>query len=567
MKDQEGGETDIPLTNLSLNSNGQVQRMLPVYDENNRLIQYRIKETLPEGWHADGEREENGQLVYYTEPFDLKAEQGRGTAGAEQITIKNTRYGSFTLNKTFYAATENGIQETEKNEKTNFYLYQQVGTDGDIMPYSPTSSYTTENGVIKVEDLPVGTEQEPIYYYWAEETRTDDYSPAKTAGGTEGKNLQEILVTVPGEGGTPTTNKVQAYGPYNFLDKIGGTEGQVQLDRTVDVSNIQQKVPVVVKKVSTADNTFVSGAKYTIYKLNEKGEQAETVVSETEITDSSGSFKYLEPGYKYEVVETTVPKGYNNANEGKLIIDLTNISIVDTETETEEVTIKNDPDPTIQIEKTVKNANGSSSTLTDITFEIYKKDADGDFERATDYEGKDLSIKPGTSLRLPAGQYYFRETGENSSVLDPEKFTSLYDKKNFEQKDGKVYFGPFNVKDNDTVQKFTIEKISSMGAAQITKKVENNAESPRGAVFKICRKDKTGKIIELGSNGAPLTVTTGIDGTAVFKDLPIYEKTDTGYTKYTYYIQEVTPPAGCTLNPVELELKLAPGKIVTETII
>lgn len=119
MKDQEGGETDIPLTNLSLNSNGQVQRMLPVYDENNRLIQYRIKETLPEGWHADGEREENGQLVYYTEPFDLKDEQRRGTAGAEQITIKNTRYGSFTLNKTFYAATENGIQETEKNEKTN----------------------------------------------------------------------------------------------------------------------------------------------------------------------------------------------------------------------------------------------------------------------------------------------------------------------------------------------------------------------------------------------------------------------------------------------------------------
>lgn len=559
-------EIDIPLTNLSLNSNGRGQRMLPVYDENNQLITYRIKETLPDGWHADGEKTEDGKLVYYTDEFNLQDKKGLGTDEAKEITIQNTRRGSFTLNKTFYYATRNGIQKAEKEEDTNFYLYQQVGEDGEIKLYSETP-YTTKNGSLTVTDLPVGTAEEPIYYYWAEAERSDDYSPAQAAGGTEEAELSEIEITVLDDEGGTTTKKIQAYGPYNFLDKIGGTSGQAQLARTVNVSNIQQKVPVVVKKVSTADNAFVSGAKYTIYQLDDGGNRIETpVVQETEITDSNGSFQSLKPGYKYEVVETTTPKGYNNANkENELIIDLTNIDTVNTATETVEVTIKNDPDPAIQIDKKVKNADGTSSALTGITFEVYQKKGN-EFVRAYDYDGNKLSITSGVSLRLPAGTYYFRETGENSSVLDPEKFISLYENDKdieIETDGGKVYFGPFTVEDKDTVQKIAIENLSSEGAAQITKKVEGNAKEPSGAVFKIYRKNSDdNSVIELGSDGKALTVTTGSNGTAVFKNLPIY---DENHKIYTYYIQEVTPPEGCTLNPVELELQLAPGEIVQKT--
>ncbi len=551
------------LSGLSLNSNGQGSRLLPVY-EGDTLISYRIKETLPAGWHANDEKNEDGRLVAYSVIFDLKDELGQGINGAEEITMQNTRRGSFTLTKTFYQATSNGMTAVNAGGlEASFTLYCQSGSG----PVTEAGTYTTVNGVVTALDLLINdADGNNIQYYWAEAGRSDDYEPAETAGGTTEKNLVDLKLS--------DGNSIKAYGPYSFNDVIpssDGTGGEKVINQEITVSNIQQKVPVVVKKADSYSGAFVPGAKYSVYRVADN--ETETVVTGMEDIEipSSGSLALLEPGYLYRIEEAETPAGYTDVSEAaSLIVDLRNITNVTADTKAETVIIKNQPAPSISVRKERKNAGGDNTVLTGVSFEVYKKDSGGNFIRALDYQGNPLSVTSGSgSVRLPAGTYYLKEVvpeGNANGVLDPQKYAALYkngitpieiDSQN------NVYFGPFDVSQQQQTHALTVVNYSELGAVTVSKLADaaGGADTPlSGAVLKIYRKDTAGRIFELGANGTAYTVTTGASGMATFSGLPIYDEQG---SPYTYYIREVSAPSGYTLDDAELSATLKPGQTVT----
>ena len=238
--------------------------------------------------------------------------------------------------------------------------------------------------------------------------------------------------------------------------------------------------------------------------------------------------------------ETTVPKGYQDVTgEKDLTLDLTDMETVDENTQEYTITLVNRPDPSITVEKTRLSTVGTSSvTLDGVEFEIYTKE-NGNFVRATGYDGEALSLKSGSKVgvQLPAGTYYLREVvpdGNPNQVLDPEEFFDLYkelcDEKIGPEKggDGKVYFGPYTVtEEEETWDLGAIPNYSELGRAVVTKKAADSASGLRGAVLKIYRKDSEGKEIPLGTNGTDLTVTSGTNGQAVVTGLPIYDEKET----------------------------------------
>ena len=110
-------------------------------------------------------------------------------------------------------------------------------------------------------------------------------------------------------------DSLTAYGPFNFTEGMGG-EGQnkdkIELEQEITFSNVQQKVPLVVKKENSYTGAFVSGAKYVVYEYDEGADnhQGDPVITETEITGSGGSF--LCSGSRKEI------SGSGNCDSGTL---------------------------------------------------------------------------------------------------------------------------------------------------------------------------------------------------------------------------------------------------------
>ncbi len=532
-------------TGLGLSVAGTIVRNLPVYDEEGEQITYRFKEDLPEGWHAADEK--NG--VVYSEEFNLvEALKGEGK---KSITMRNTRNGSFHLTKAFLDMTTTGDLLKGNNKEATFTLYQQAG-DGDILPYTgdnQTGTYTTQNGTLDVRDLPRTDPTGQSYkYYWAET-------------GTTGYELQGTSTISVGSG---NIQSVEALGPYDFTSK--GTGGTIQLAQTIETVNVQQKVPVKVLKENSHTGKFVPGAKYTIYQINPET-QKETAVAgcENVAIAESGTISLLETGYKYVLRETTVPDGYENESEDEgITIDLTKTKVTEEGVELPQTyTLKNKPDPTVVINKTVKGADGQTTPLNNVSFEVYTYDEGTEtFTQVTDYDGKTpLQLTSGQAKMIKPGTYYLKETAPDG-VLDPSKYSTLYKGGTYSDKDQAFYFGPYTVKedtDGTTQDLGTIVNLSEDGAVKITKTAADTKKGLQGATLEIYRKDGD-KVVALGPNGTPLTVTTGADGTALFKDLPIYDEAG---NLYIYYVKETKAPEGYELSGEELSFTLKAGTTVT----
>lgn len=556
-------------TSVSLDEHGRYTPVtpLPVYDENGNLIQYRVREVLPEGLHAgqDMTEAEEGTgddtiPVAYKE-FTLKSAEGNSASEPYVITLNNDRNGSFTLTKSFYAASASGMTPVT-GETAEFTLYRE-SADGTIVEVG-TYEISASNPKITVNDLErEDNDGNPYQYYWAESERTDAYKPADTAGGTRSVGTIEIKV------GAET---VTAYGPYNFTETI---DGNIVLSQSVEVTNVEQKVPAVVYKIDTLLNSFVGGSKFAVYKVVDGENQLVEGLTNVEIKNDSGAFIELEPGYKYVIKETESLAGYNCVNtEEELTIDLTGITDVTTETDVREVTIKNEPDPLLSVVKKLNDSDGTDETLTGVEFEVYTKNADGTFTRVKGYKGEDLSVTSGNSVRLPQGKYYLREIvpEDEDTVLDPEDYYKLYNdagakvEKSSDEEDTNVYFGPFTVSKTQGVAPTTaaITNYASDGAVTVTKegmKTDGTSAPLSGATLKIYRKDSAGEVIEVGNDGAAYTVETNSRGDATFSGLPIY---DPGTKeKYTYYVKETEAPAGYSVNDEELSFTLEAGTTVT----
>ena len=545
-----GGETLI-----SLGEDGTIRHQLPVYEEDGKtLITYKIVEYLPEGWHADKETVEDEKRVVYTGEFTLEGYLGNSAQEAYKLELENDRNGSIELTKKFYQATAGGITETKAQDLTaTFELYYKDGSDG-LKKYEEGSSYTVAAGQsVSITDLPRTGEGGADREYWLVETSSQEgYKPSENVTGTNAASGQTLEI-----GGETKT----AFGPFNFNKSLEAGEQKIVLEQSVTISNVEQKVPVVVKKVNYYNvNQFVPGAGYTIYEYNEMADdhQGTQIGLETKITDPTGMLSKLDPGKKYLVVETTVPQGYENVNTpDSLIIDLTKTLEVGTTTQVETVTLLNQPDPTITVDKIRKNAAGNDTDLKGVTFEVYtKEEGSNTFTRVLGYDNQTpLTITSGTATQIPAGEYYLKEVvGENpNSVLDPSKYPDVYkDVEGIKATDG-FYFGPIEVRQQKDAQTSdTLVNYSDEGAVTVTKLQmmwDGKTQPLEGAEIGIYNGDKQ-----------VAAVTSAADtGHATFTGLPIYDEDG---EKITYTIKELNAPDGYTKSDDTLEVQLTPGETV-----
>lgn len=543
-----GGETLI-----SLGEDGTIRRQLPVYEDDGKtLITYKIVEYLPEGWHAGEETVGGGKRVVYTDEFTLEGYLGNSAQEAKTLELKNDRNGSIELTKKFYQATAGGMTETKAQDLTaTFDLYYKDGSD-ELKKYEE-SSYTVAAGQsVSITDLPRTGDGGADREYWLVETSSqEEYKPSENVTGTNAASGQMLKI----DGKDQT-----AFGPFNFNKSLEEGKENIVLEQSVTISNVEQKVPVVVKKVNSYNvNQFVPGAGYTIYEYNGTAEdnKGNLVVQETEITNLAGMLSKLDPGKKYLVVETKVPQGYENVNTlESLIIDLTAIQEVGTTTPVKTVTLLNQPDPTITVDKIRKNAAGNDTDLKGVTFEVYtKEEGSNSFTRVLGYDDQPLTITSGTATQIPAGEYYLKEVvGENpNSILDPSKYPDVYkDVEGIKAEDG-FYFGPFKVEQQKEAKTIgPLVNYSDEGAVTVTKLQmmwDGSTEPLKGAEIGIYNGDKQ-----------VATATSAADtGHATFTGLPIYDEKG---EKITYTIKELTAPDGYTKCDDTLEVQLTPGETV-----
>ena len=556
---------------INLGEEGTTEAIaLPVYDENGQPITYRFAEQLPEGFHgANGNdvTDSNGVRWAYSEEFNLVNELGQGSNNAKIITMQNSRNGSIEVTKNFYAAV-NGEMQKVTNQTASFDLYYQ-DENGAFHKYNTTSYTTDSSGKLTITDLPTSGTGGAVRSYYLVEQEITGYKLMTDVQSGDGFTYSSAT-TIAGK---------PAVGPFVFTAKT--SSGKLDLSRAVTLTNVEQKVPVIIKKVNSYTNAFVPGAAYTIYEYDENAtdHKGKEVIAKTEITSASGSFQKLTPGKKYIVFETTVPDKYTDEQPDGIVINLTDITTVKYDTSAETVTLKNRPDPKLTITKYLIGADGSSEveTVGAAKFEVYtlKSETTNEFEPFRAYSSNDvLTVENGEAVQLPVGTYYLKETTLPGNVLDPkdysklyleasktdERFKGVYVKGDNSEEDA-YYFGPITVTDGTNGNfGYGINNYAATGAVQVKKlrAVANSTatQTLSGATIAIYKRTSTEDTFV---NDA----TSDGNGTATFSNLPIFD--DEG-KKITYVIKETAAPNGYTASDVTFEVQLEPGVTVLKDV-
>ena len=533
---------DKPYT-YDLNRRGQISLMLPAHDEEGNVIQYRFLETLPAGWHDPKDPNATEMEIRFT----LVGDDGNPTN--KIVDAYNDRNGSFTLTKEFYRASTSGYsKEADGHYEATFALYYKTEESNVATLYSDNSginygSLTTQNGKLTVLNL-------PRTYTAADQTiKGYTYYLVETGTTAKGEN-PAVSWVLDGETQTFQTAAGQKKACEVF-DFVPHGDDKAQLDQSFTVKNYENKVGVLVKKEDSITGDFVEGCTFTVTTADGTVVQASTDIAK------DGTFVALEPGKIYTIAEASWPEGYTpKADAREFKVDLTQLK-PGADTKTITFTLKNHPDPKLNITKTLQPGG---NTL-DQTFEVWREETNGNL---TD-TGKTLTA--GTALQLPAGTYYLKEKVDADNphnILDPnDGYASLYTDQG-KTVGGIFYFGPFTLTEvedsDDLVQEDDVTNYVNLGSVTVQKNgasTDGKVSPLRGAVLGIY--DANGKPIT-DSKGQAITATTDGNGKATFQNLPVY---DENKAKITYTIREITPPTGYTLLEDALEVKLDAGKTVT----
>ena len=546
---------------------------LPVYETNTdgsvstTPVKYRFREELPDGWHGDNESED-GEYAYSQE-FTLEkalTDSENGYTHAE--TMYNRRTADITLSKVFRTMGTDGSQKNTNadagDHKATFRLYQKVG-DGAITAVmnngQPVTATTDSSGKVVFSGLDVASTQNKTISYYLEETDLKSGYELKLAD-----NAGVALSTETVDGTSKTL-----IGPFSF-------ENNTNLSASVTAYNVEQKIPVtIIKKDGVGENAAtISGAEFKV----EIAYANDSAANETKQNVVSGSVLILDAAkgnITLTITETKAPQGYElNSTPQKETIVIPSGGVGLNQAKVE-YTVVNEPYPSVTITKTVEGTAVSNSNQ--VTFEVYTKDNNGNFVRAT-YPGYSdgLSLTSGSTLRLPAGTYWLHEVvpeNDPNKVLDPDKFFAQYQSKyptsstlRVEQKDNKTYFGPFMVFGTETsaINWGTIDNISAVGGVTVTKRVytgtndsgEEQFAVRSGAKVQIYHMESTDGEAEEKVDG---TGTTNSNGTVTFSNLDVYD--DNGQL-ITYYIRETEAPSGYDISTEVFETTLTSGETITK---
>lgn len=411
---------------LSLTQDGKISiSNLPVYEEDGKtLITYRITEKLPENFTANtGAKDSVWKSVVngiaYTKEFNLEEQKGGET---HNITLKNESFASLKVTKEFYAGTKEGIKkETGTTQKATFELYVRTKAGGSLTKVENSKTIELANDEFYTFNRLNFKTGEYNNEYYLVETNVYGYRVSDDLDDEDdedGSYSEEAIVAEEMNG----FNGKTVIGPFI----PGGRDADHQ---TVVVKNVKQEVPVLITKEDSITGDFVDGAKYTLTKTSDG--QNDIIKQDVAIPEE-GSLVLLGPG-NYTVTETQTPKNYTYVtDEEDEEISISSDTKVDLDTKVIKKTLKNRPDQKITVTKQLVQADGSSTLLTDVTFDIYTKNDSGNFEQyIVDGNAVTITSDGKTSVQLPAGTYYLKEKNIKAGVLDPEKYTNFY-----EQKDG-----------------------------------------------------------------------------------------------------------------------------------
>lgn len=523
----------------SLDGNSGFEAVLPVYDDSNRLIRYRVVEELPEGY-SDGNpagsgftTETKNSKTYLCKEFTLVPLK------TTSVEIKNNRQAVIKLQKETWTIVndKNNININQNNPKGGYH-FKLYSTDTDQTDYAEISTdITDKNGNILVRNLDINKE-----YYWGEVGNTD-----RLEAENEKQTIGEVEIN--GE-------KVSLIGPFKVSRES---------DTIVKAYNISQKVPFWFYKQDITDKDKDISATFQIINLNNKKE------IQVEIS-KVGTSLILEPGTSYRVKEVSAPQNYVKIDDFEFstpnvpitkkmlqnwignIIKSPDVSRI----------IYNRPYKIINLKKTQYDAYGSPNTNIKVDFDVYQKSADN-FNYFT-------RIQSNTDTPLEPGTYYFKEV-LNNTVINPLFLFS--DKTKGIIHNNEVYYGPVSV---DAAQSKELQKMQiilgedgkpisnylNQGSILVKKQDALRGSLLANAEFGVfLEKEFNSGDWENSVKKTPLQrVFTNSNGEALFDD-PRLKIFDENGNKIKYVIAEINPPSQYLPSHEVLVTTLTEGKTIS----
>ncbi|MCQ2554568.1 MAG: Cna B-type domain-containing protein [Clostridia bacterium] len=497
-----------------VNSNGMISASVAPFDGSGNAYSYRFMEKIPEGCYDPANPD---ATVTYSSVVRLVDANGNALTNTVNVDMFNRKKVSVTVNKEFWDVDSTGKLVKNANKTVEVTLYKLVnGTFEQV-------GDKKQAGTAEWANL-IGFENGSAVQFYVSEAEVQGYKLDKQQAGT----------------GIQTVNGVE------FIPVTFANDREVSAVKTL--YNVEQLIPVVVKKENYYTEQFVNGTGFsiTLNGATVSDSKSGLELKDVMITEATGVVVYLAPGKSYKLNETVNNSGMTNKS-GELTIDLTNVTPStyndrNSTTGLKTYVLKNAPDPSIKITKKDSQSNSTMSAGAAV-YTVYKKLENGKFEAVKNASGAVVTISSNaastaTPVRLPAGEYYLAETKVPNGYIDPNKVPAEYTKKysNLEigtTTDDKTYtFAKVNVTNankngtSDNVFTATLYNIPNKGSLKVRKFVDGKLTDIQGFPVVVKNGDTTVK-----------TGNTGSNGTVTFTNLPIY---DADGNKITYTIDEGT---------------------------
>ena len=589
--------TAVPDIDTSTGTGGKILADVDAFDADHNPYYYRFVETIPTGYYEPTTGKGAGEQVVSDYVRLATGEDGDYHAvpvkDAPTITMYNRQLMKIHLNKTFYVCGTNGRTTGTENKSTTVTLWK-------------TTDYVNLTRVKETGEADAGqTVSNTVYADWTGLPLVDENGTALHYLIKE-EDVYGYLMDEYGKYEGQSADKkftIRTIGNVKYLEvPMTSTDGT----ESITMWNRQNAYPVIIwKKNYFSNSPILNQVKVTIWRLNDDGTLGDVAVSAktsgtsynntpVQTANNSGTYFYLEPGYKYVFQETENTSGLefhsyvtgSSSTGAKAeieiggetygVIDLTANNCLQTystrnTSKSATRTINNAPEPNLRINKLDSVTN---QTLSGAKFAVYTYDqASGKYMPYPDADDQLIieTTNANSGERLSEGEtYYFAEVSSTvpANYLDPNvqaNYTDYYSKLGSEYKWGQTSDGQYmtfyektitGVKDgNDVVCAFNFKNVKNVGSVKVLKYLDGTLANG----YKI--------VIKNGNDVVAYGTTSGTGantGSVTITNIPVY---DADGNKITYTVTEEltdTQAESCTQASDPQTVTLILGKTVTK---